>query len=258
MKKHSSLATPDLGRLELIDSRTTSLAEASPEKKWNVRVAAEHVDGTLVPPGGTFSFNEATGPQTVEHGFVIGYGIVRVDGVPRTVTSPGGGLCQVSSTLFHAVLASGFPVEARRGHSFWNPAYAMDGMVGTDVAVDDEYGLDFTWRNPTDGYVLVEARADDRQVTVALRGRKPGWTVSLGAPEVENVRPAEQETIVEPASHLPAGDRRQVEWARDGFDSAITRTVVAPGAAPRIETFRSSYLASRNIVLVGSEPGQDG
>jgi vancomycin resistance protein YoaR len=244
------------GIVEPIERRTTSLAGTLPEKKWNVRVAAEHLDGVVVPPGGTFSFNEAMGPQTIENGFTMGYGLARVGDSTRTVATPAGGICQVASTLFHTVLWSGYQIEARRAHTFWNPTYAMDGAVGADVAIDDVSELDFKWVNTTGDYVLVEAQADDAQVTVALYGRKPGWKVDVSAPKVTNIRPADQTPLYEAAPNLPAGERLQVETARDGFDATITRTVTAEGAAPRTLTVRSSYKPSRNIVLLGRDAGR--
>jgi vancomycin resistance protein YoaR len=157
---------------------------------WNVRLAAERLNGTVVPPGATFSFNREVGPTTLDAGFRWGFGIVGGDGGARTVPSVAGGICQVATTLFQPVFWAGYRVEERYARLYWIPSYISRGVVGLDVTVDEEAGLDFKWTNTTGDPVLIQSSADDERVTLALYGKRPSWTVRVDPAVTANRRPA--------------------------------------------------------------------
>ena len=144
-----------LGITELIDRGNTAFAGSIPEKKHNIQLAAQRLNGVVVAPGATFSFNDAVGPTTIDAGFQWGFGITSGDNGPKTVPSVAGGICQVATTLFQPVFWSGYQLEERYWHLYWIPAYTSRGVVGLDVTVDGDAGLDFKWTNPTS-----ELRAD--------------------------------------------------------------------------------------------------
>src|SRR5207248_1231991 len=98
-----SMDPQSLGITELIDRGSTSFAGSIPEKKHNIQLAAQRLNGVVVPPGGTFSFNDAVGPTTIDAGFQWRVGITSGNAGPRTVPSVAGGLCQVATTRFHPV-----------------------------------------------------------------------------------------------------------------------------------------------------------
>ncbi|HEY3108436.1 MAG TPA: VanW family protein, partial [Chloroflexota bacterium] len=122
-----------LGPLELIESGSTALGGAIPEKRANIKLAAERLNGTVVAPGATFSFNREVGPTTLEAGFKWGFGITSGSEGVKTVPSVAGGICQVATTLFQPVFWAGYPLEERYWHLYWIPAYASRGIVGLDV-----------------------------------------------------------------------------------------------------------------------------
>src|SRR6185369_15616074 len=128
-----------------------------PEKQHNIKLAASRLNGVVVPPGATFSFNKEVGPTTVEAGFEWGYGLESNGDTVKTVPSVAGGICQVATTLFQPVFWSGFQLEERNWHLYWIPAYTSRGVVGLDVTVDPDAGLDFKWTNTTSNYILVQA-----------------------------------------------------------------------------------------------------
>lgn len=238
--------------------------------RWhNVELAAERLNGALIPPGAIFSFNEQVGAQTIENGYQEAYGIALVGGSgggeqARTVSSVAGGICQVSTTLFQGVFRAGLPIEERNWHFYWvTYGTPYPGMPGLDATVDEAGGLDFRFANNTGGWLAIEAVADGGTLTIALFGDDPGWAVQIDEPMITNVRAAEPRPIYEKTHDLPVGELRYIEHAADGFDATLRRRVftadgalvvyVSPGG-DRYEmdsTFTSSYLAARDRYQVG-------
>ncbi|MDQ3810842.1 MAG: VanW family protein, partial [Chloroflexota bacterium] len=242
-----------LGITELIDRGSTSFAGSIPEKKHNIKLAAERLSGVVVAPGATFSFNEAVGPTTLETGFKWGFGITSGSGGPKTVPSVAGGICQVATTLFQPVFWAGYQLEERWWHLYWIPAYTSRGVVGLDVTVDSDAGLDFKWTNPTSNYVLIQADADEEKVYFGLYGKKPAWTVQVDDAVITNRTPPDTRPVVQEEPTLAWGRTLTVETARDGFDVQVTRRVVpADGGPPRQLTLKSTYQPAHTVTLVGT------
>ena len=242
-----------LGVRELIDRGSTSFAGSVPEKKFNIRLAAQRLNGVVVPPGGTFSFNREIGPTTLEAGFQWGFGITSGDNGPKTVPSVAGGICQVATTLFQPVFWAGYPLEERYWHLYWIPAYTSRGVVGLDVTVDPDTNLDFKWTNPTSDYVLIQSGADDENVYFALYGKKPSWKVQVDDAVITNRTPPDPRPMAEPEPSLPWGRTVVVETARDGFDVIVRRHVIpADGAKSRDLDLKSSYEPAHTVTLVGT------
>lgn len=262
----ATMLTPDvLGR------GRTDYSSSIASRKHNVELAVEHLNGTLIAPGEKFSFNAAVGEQTVENGYEEAYGIALVPGVngrageTKTVSSIAGGICQVSTTLFHSVFRAGMPIEERNWHLLW-VAYANSstGAQGLDATVDDQANLDFQWWNNTGGWLGVGAYADGETVSVTLYGKNPGWTVNVDDPIIANVTPADTTPVNEKTHDLPVGSKLMIEHATAGFTSSIHRTVTGANGklitfngTPMDTTFKSNYLPSRDRYQVGvpkSEP----
>jgi len=242
-----------LGITELIDRGNTSFAGSIPEKKHNIKLAAERISGVVVAPGGTFSFNQAVGPTTLDAGFKWGFGITSGNDGPKTVPSVAGGICQVATTLFQPVFWSGFQLEERYWHLYWIPAYTSRGVVGLDVTVDPDAGLDFKWTNTTPSYILVQADSDDEKVYFGLYGKKPSWNVQVDDAVVSNRTPPDPKPIVQEEPTMQWGRTLAVETARDGFDVEVTRRVIPnDGATPRTLNLKSTYQPAHTVTLVGS------
>ena len=254
---HPSVSSdnPDaLGITELIDRGSTSFAGSVPEKKHNIQLAAERLTGVVVAPGATFSFNQAVGPTTIDAGFQWGFGITSGNDGPRTVPSVAGGICQVATTLFQPVFWAGYQLEERYWHLYWIPAYTSRGVVGLDVTVDSDAGLDFKWTNTTSTYVLVQASADDSNIYFALYGKKPSWKVQVDDAVITNRTPPDTRPLAQEEPSLPWGRTVLVETARDGFDAEVIRRVIpSDGSKPRELDLKSTYQPARTITLVGSK-----
>jgi hypothetical protein len=209
----------------------------------------------VVPPNGTFSFNEELGSTSLDAGFKIGWGITTgAGGNVRTVPSVAGGICQVATTLFHAVFWSGYQIEERNWHLYWIQSYTSKGVVGLDATVDEEAGLDFQFINPTPHHLLIQSWVDDGlNVNFALYGTKPDWVVKVDPSEKTDVVEAEADSIsIEEEPTLPEGNRLQVERAGDGFVVTNVRHVQQKGEEERTLRLVSRYRPSRNVVLLGT------
>ena len=242
-----------LGITELIDRGSTSFAGSIPEKKHNIQLAAQKLNGYVVPPGATFSFNQAVGPTTIDAGFQWGFGITSGDDGPRTVPSVAGGICQVATTLFQPVFWSGYQLEERYWHLYWIPAYTSRGVVGLDVTVDSDSGIDFKWTNTTSTYILIQSDSDDSNVYFGLYGKKPPWKVQVDDAVITNRTPPDPKPLAQEEPTLPWGRSLVVETARDGFDAEVVRHVIpSDGSKQRDLDLKSTYQPARTVTLVGS------
>ncbi len=243
----------------LIEESTTSFKGSVPEKAHNIQLAASRLNGAVVPPGGTFSFNAEVGPTTLESGFQWGFGLVTgAQGSAHTVPSVAGGICQVATTLFQAVFWGGYQLEERFWHLYWIPNYTSRDIVGLDATVDGDSGLDFKWINPTDDFVLIQSFAGAESVTFRLYGTKPPWTVRLDPPVISDRVAPDPTPDVQEEPLLQWGRVVPVETARDGFQVVITRHVIGADASKtRDLTLKSIYLPGHNVTLVGTGGAPD-
>jgi len=254
---HPAVASSDASKLAiqgLIKEGRTYFAGSVPEKQFNIGLAASRLNGTVVPPGAIFSFNNEVGPTTLDAGFKTGWGIQGTGGGAQTVPSVAGGICQVATTLFHPVFHSGYQIEERHWHLYWIPGYGQPplGMQGLDATVDEDSGLDFQFKNTTSDYLLIQSRVEGSTIIFGLYGTKPSWNVKIEGPVITDVVPADRTPVEQDEKTMPVGRRLAVESAFDGFVSTITRTVTQDNEQPRILRLRSNYIPSRNVTLIGT------
>lgn len=145
-----------------LGSCTTSYGSSNSNRKFNVEKAAKLVNGVVVDPGETFSMNDTIGDRTYANGWKGAAAIVR----GSTETQAGGGVCQVSSTMYNAVVKSDLEIVYRRNHSSkvgYVPA-GLDATINTGT-------IDFKWKNNTDKPVLIRASANGSSLTVSIYGQ---------------------------------------------------------------------------------------
>ncbi|MBA3274516.1 MAG: VanW family protein, partial [Chloroflexia bacterium] len=147
----------------------------------NIIVGTELMNGTLVRPGGEFSFNEAVGPIGENPDFVEAAVIV----AEQVGTGTGGGICQVSTTMFRAAIYAGMPITEWHQHSRRLTGYEADGWgAGFDASIlqsgdDPDYWGDFRFENYTDSWLLVEAWTAYPHVIVNIYGSGDGREVDV-------------------------------------------------------------------------------
>ncbi len=237
----------EMGIRELVASGTTYFAGSSPARVRNIEVAAEKFDGYVIPPGGVFSFNEVVEDVSSANGFEDSL-VIWGD---RTAVGVGGGVCQVSTTVFRAAYAGGFPIVERYNHGYVVDWYGEPGLDATIFTPS----VDFRFRNDTGAYLLIEPIVNGTGGTITFNfyGTKPDRQVTIGEPEIADVLPP-PEPLYEVDESLAAGERKQVDWEKEGMTVTVTRTIVENGES-RTETLRSQYEPWRAVYLVG--PGTE-
>jgi vancomycin resistance protein YoaR len=249
---------------DVLAASSTFYGESSDARRHNVERAAELETGWLVPPGGQFSYDQYVGMVTEAEGFVTGFGIVAsAEGDGRVTTAPvvGGGICQVSTTIFQAAFWAGLQIDERYEHPYWMETYGEPprGMKGLDamVNIEEDASLDMRFTNTTDDWIAVVVVADGQNVQAEIRGVSTGWTVEIDDPVITKVVPADETIYYTESPELPAGEEMQVEHAQEGFTATVHRVVRDQDGTIIDETsVTSTYAASRNTMLRGTGEGE--
>ena len=233
-----------LGIRERISSFTTDMGVSSSNRIHNVQLMAEYIDGTLLRPGETFSFNESVGPRTTERGFLEGQMIIGSLLLP----SIGGGVCQTATTLFNNAWELGLPILERHNHSFYISHYPM----GRDATVSWG-GPDFAFENDLKTGILIKTSYTDSTLTFSFWGTKPKrQVVSTTGPQT-NWRSPTTTYALDP--YAPRGSVRTVAGSNQmGFDVTVTRTVRQGGKVVREDSVTSNYIAVGPTAIYG--PGR--
>jgi vancomycin resistance protein YoaR len=245
------------GITDLIATGSSSFAGSDPGRATNVRRAAELIDGTLVQPGDYFSFNRALGSITDVGGFVPAG--ATEGGIPGTAV--GGGVCQVSTSVFRAALRAGLPITEWYPHAYRSVYYEQDGWApGFDASIqqpdiDPLNGPDLKFTNTTDGWLLVRATASSTgELKVSLFGTKTGFAVEISDAIYGAIVPADQTPVQEVDDSLPAGTSDLWQPARDGVTMSFHRTVWASDGTLLIdEDFVSNYQPQGPVYRVSAD-----
>lgn len=233
----------EMGLRELVISSQTSFAGSSASRLRNVEVAAQQFEGVVIPPGETFSFNEIVRDVSSANGFEDSL-IIWGD---RTAVGVGGGVCQVSTTLFRAAYEGGFPIVERYNHGYIVDWYGEPGLDATIFTPT----VDFRFRNDTGAYLLIDPEVDSANgiLVVNFYGTRPARTVTIGAAQItDRIEPEAPLYTVDES--LEPGQIQQVEWQKEGMTVVLTRTIVE-NDTPRTDTLRSQYQPWRAVYLVG-------
>lgn len=211
---------PDPSTMKLIATGVSTYYHSSPERRTNVANAAAKIDGAVVGTGEVFSFLNSLGGITPSNGFVGG--LIISGG--RTVDGLGGGVCQVSTTTFRAMYQAGLPVVERNQHSYRVGYY--EPQVGFEAAVYDP-GVDLKFKNDTGGPIMIKTTNYPRasKLVVEVWGTvKPQRSVYVSPAVILSRTPHPPAKYVV-SSKLRAGQVNQVDWAQDGYNLYITRTI---------------------------------
>lgn len=243
----NTVSAESLGIRELVAENTSYYVGSAPGRVTNVRIAASKFDGLVIPADGVFSFNEFLGDVSAEEGYQKT--LIIVDGA--TADGIGGGVCQVSTTLFRAAFWAGLPVVERWAHGYRVGYYEQHSGPGLDATVFSPT-VDLKFRNDTGHALLVEALPNPRAMTLTFRlyGTKPDREVAMEGPFTTNVTPPPAPRVeVDPT--LPPGASESKELARSGASVSVRRIVRAPGQEDRVDTFYSRYSPTGALTLVG-------
>ena len=236
-----------MGIRERISTFTTSYSTTIKERVNNIHVLGDALDGKLVAPGATFSFNGAIGERTAAKGYEVANVIV----AGKLVQALGGGICLVGTTLFNTVFESGLPVVERHNHSFYISHYP----TGRDATVSWG-GPDFKFKNTTDTWILISTSYTATTITISLYGVDPGYTVTSSVSKFTDETPFPTETVKDPK--LPEGVKLVEDEGETGRTCVVTRVVKLDGQVVRTDTFRSVYKPKIEVVHVGTKKNTSG
>ncbi|MFM9108685.1 MAG: VanW family protein [Chloroflexota bacterium] len=254
----ADLASITLGN-DILGEGGTYYGESSEPRRRNIELAGSLVSGWLVPPGEEFSYARTIGEVDAAAGFETGFGIVEQDGAFATAPVIGGGICQVSTTIFQAAFWAGLPITERYQHPYFLPSYSgpPTGLPGLDamVNIDPVWTLDMKFRNTTGDWIAVIVIPDGQNLWTRIVGVDPGWTVDVTEPLITNRVTPDPEMVYVDSPELPEGQEMVIERAADGFDVSLTRTVYgASGEVIDALTLESKFTPSLNRTLRGVGP----
>ena len=238
-----------LGIKELIGEGNSLFYHSIPGRIFNVNLAATRLNGILVAPGETFSFDQALGDVSAFSGYQQAYIIQN----GRTVLGDGGGVCQVSTTLFRAILNAGLPVVERHAHAYRVGYYEEDSPPGLDATVYSP-SVDLKFKNDTGNWILIQSTVDldNLSLNFSLYGTKDGRVATMTTPVVTNQVPPPPDLYQDDPT-LPVGTIKQTDFAAWGADVSFTRTVTKNGQGIISDKFISDYQPWQAIYLRGTK-----
>ncbi|WP_291423639.1 VanW family protein [Deinococcus sp.] len=223
----------------------TSYDGSGADRITNIHVGAKNFKDRLFD-GKTFSFNQMVGPITARNGYVAGL-VIAGD---QTASGVGGGICQVSSTVFRTLYGAGLPIVQRQNHSYQVHYYDPQGLDATIY----QPSLDLRFANNTGGPLWFQTEWDDNDhiLSVSVFGKAPQYNVVIEEPKTLKTSPRPKDRLI-PDPTLAAGTRQQVDWAAPGAVIEVTRKFMQGNKEVKRDVLRSTYRPWPNIFRVGTK-----
>ena len=239
----------NLGIKELIGKGTSLFQDSISSRIFNITLAASRINGVLIAPDEIFSFDKALGDVSAFTGYQQAYVIQN----GKTVLGDGGGVCQVSTTFFRALLNAGLPITERHAHAYRVGYYEEDSLPGLDATVFVP-SVDLKFKNDTGNYILVQTQIDPKilRLSVFLYGTSDGRTVTLTSPVVTN-RVAHPPDLYQDDPSLHKGVIKQIDFSADGATVSFSRIVTKNGKKIISENYVSYYAPWQSIYLRGTK-----
>jgi vancomycin resistance protein YoaR len=239
----------DLGIEELIGVGKSDYSGSITSRIHNLTLAASKFHGVIIPKDSTFSFNEVIGDISVNTGYQQAYIIQN----GKTVLGDGGGVCQVSTTIFRAALQTGLPIEERHAHAYRVGYYENDSQPGFDATIYSPT-VDLKVKNDTPANILIQTEIIEEKnlLIFKLYGKNDNRQVEISQATVYDIVPAP------PAKHeddptLPKGEVKQIDFAAPGAKTFFDYKVTKDGNTHYEERFFSSYKPWAAVYLVGTK-----
>lgn len=220
-----------MGIKDRLATYTTEPYRGSANRQVNVRITTQYASDVMLAPGEIYDFDKQIGPRTEARGYKLAPGIVG-NGEMEDVL--GGGICQVSTTLFNAVFEAGLEIVERHNHSLYISHYP-DGRDATVTAGSKN----FRFRNDTDHYIWIRGTSDGITTTFNIYGTSDGRKVTSSFSGFSYGAARTEVTVVNPS--LGPGTTKVKISGQSGRSCSVTRTVTWPDGRKKTEKFNSYY-----------------
>ncbi|MFC1649370.1 VanW family protein [Patescibacteria group bacterium] len=240
----------DLGINELLGRGSSAFVGSIASRIHNIGVASASFNGVLIEPGEVFSFNATAGDISSLTGYKQAY-IIK-DGA--TVLGDGGGVCQVSTTLFRAALDAGLPIVERSPHSYRVTYYEQGSPPGIDATIYSPT-TDLKFKNDTPAHLLVQSYYDPTLKTLdfEIYGTSDGRVSTISNPVVTSVIPPPEDLYIDDPN-LKEGEIEQIDWKAWGAKANFTYKVERDGEVVFEKTYYSNYRPWQAKFLRGTAP----
>ena len=240
--------TNTFGIEELIGEGVSDYSHSIPQRIHNLLLGTSRFNGVLIPKGATFSFNDTVGDISSTTGYQPAY-IIKEG---KTVLGDGGGICQVSTTLFRTVLNTGLPIVEYHSHAYRVGYYENDAKPGLDATV---YGptVDFKFVNNTPASILIQTSADEENNKLYFKfyGKKDNRSVQLSTPFLSDYSPPPDAQFQDDPT-LKKGVTKQIDFAAPGGRSRFSYKVTKKNDVLFQKDFDNWYQPWRAVFLVGT------
>ncbi len=229
---------------KLVSTAATEIIDDSPNRVYNIKKMAGIINAQVVQPGEEFSINALAGIRTEASGWKLAPGIEN----GTTTDQPGGGICQVSTTLYNAVLKADLKVTARQHHS-WPSAYVA---MGRDATISS-YGPDFKFINTQKNPIYIFAYASNSQCYVEIYGKPLDYSIKLESVVTETIPAPSPKKTEDPT--LDVGKQSTVSKTRNGYRVEVYKYYYRNGVQfDKVLDHRDYYKPFQGLVAVGTKP----
>jgi len=233
------------GIKDSLGTYTTNFSSSSANRKGNIQNGAGKINGTILYPGEEFSFLEKVNPISGGNGYYLASSYSG----GKVVQSYGGGICQVSSTLYQTVLRAELSVTERTNHSMTVSYMPLAG----DATISNPT-LDLKFKNEYDSPVYIEAYADSSQITISIYGtetRPANRTIEFYSVTEQTIAPGAD--VITKDSSQPEGFQEVTQSAHTGYVAAFYKNIYVDGVLESTELVnRSFYQAVPRHITIGT------
>ncbi len=230
--------TNNLGIKEVIGFGESWYYHSIPNRISNVALAASRITNHIVKPGEEFSFNDVIGEVSDKTGYKSAY---IIEG-GQTKLAPGGGVCQVSSTLFRSLLNAGLEITRRLPHAYRVSYYEIGNEPGFDATVFED-DIDLRFVNDTDSHILINCQTNSKDLYMFCKiyGTSDGRHTEIVDYKKWGQTPA-LPTIYIPDPSLKPGQLKQIDWSAAGIKSEFTNIIYdKDNQIVRKDVYKSNY-----------------
>lgn len=232
-----------LGIVELVGTGTTDFRKSPSNRVHNIKIGAAALNGSLIKPGDTFSTLGHLGEIDASTGYLEEL-VIKEN---RTVPEFGGGLCQVSSTLFRSALNAGLKITERQSHKYRVSYY--EPPIGMDATIYDP-APDLKFENNYASHLLIQSRIEGTKITFDIYGTKDSRVIEISTPEMYDIVEPGPPVMIETDTLAP-GEKKILEKAHQGASAKFNYKVTRGAETLQSTTFVSKYIAWSEKWLVG-------